>query len=293
MKLNTDKLVKFGVPCSVIYPIVFAPFEISHDGHPMILPSVGGIVYNVKVGDPAFGWQGDHIEPCVSAVSDEKDRNSRKNRSLNSLACIGNRVRITSGDAKGSEGVVTGFHGGVEHVLIDFSDEVLSKINYGDSMLIEAYGQGLEIDGFKEIRVVNIDPALFIKIAEVKENKLSIKVRKKVPPYLMGSGLGFNDISSGDYDIMVSDQKILEKYRLNDLRLGDIVAIEDHDCLYGRTYKKGMLTIGIVVHSSSFLSGHGPGVTTILSGKAKQFDLVFDDNANIADILKIGRRRNG
>ena len=44
-------------------------YRIDRDGVPFVLPGTGGIAYNVKVGDPAFGWAGDHIEPGVSTAA--------------------------------------------------------------------------------------------------------------------------------------------------------------------------------------------------------------------------------
>jgi hypothetical protein len=40
-------------------------FSLGHDGMSTVLPGVGGITYNVKIGDGVFGWAGDHVEPGV------------------------------------------------------------------------------------------------------------------------------------------------------------------------------------------------------------------------------------
>ena len=40
----------------------------------MILPATGGISYNVRSGDSAFGWSGDHVEPGVSIRNREQYR---------------------------------------------------------------------------------------------------------------------------------------------------------------------------------------------------------------------------
>jgi len=51
----------------VVSPIVSkSAYKISSDGRPVVLPGVGGITYNVRVGDPASGWEADHVEPGVS-----------------------------------------------------------------------------------------------------------------------------------------------------------------------------------------------------------------------------------
>ncbi len=41
--------------------------------------------------------------------------------------------------------------------------------------------------------------------------------------------------------------------------------IEDHDNKNGPHYKQGAVSIGVIVHSDSFTSGHGP-VIKVLSG---------------------------
>ena len=40
------------------------------DGKGAVLPGMYGITYNVKCGDRAFGWAGDHVEPGVSIDDD-------------------------------------------------------------------------------------------------------------------------------------------------------------------------------------------------------------------------------
>jgi hypothetical protein len=42
------------------------------------------------------------------------------------------------------------------------------------------------------------------------------------------------------------------------------------------------VTIGVVVHSDSTVSGHGPGVTALLTGPASCLRPVRDNRANIA-----------
>ncbi len=48
---------------------------------------------------------------------------------------------------------------------------------------------------------------------------------------------------------------------LDNLRLGDLVAIRDSDISYGCIYRKGSMTVGIVTHSDCVIVGHGHGVT--------------------------------
>ncbi|MEM3609108.1 MAG: DUF4438 domain-containing protein, partial [Candidatus Bathyarchaeia archaeon] len=77
------------------------------------------------------------------------------------------------------------------------------------------------------------------------------------------------------------------QYGLDDLRLGDLVAILDADNSYGRIYRQGAVSIGIVVHTNCVTSGHGPGVTTLFTSPTGKIIPRIDEKANIASLLKL------
>lgn len=284
LKTNIKKLVIQSVQGKIHHPLAPYPYRISHEGEPRVLPATGGITYNVKVGDPAFGWEGDHIEPGVSI----RNENSKENGALCLFSCIGNEARVITGDAKGAKGYVTGVHGGIDHVLIYFKEEDLEKMAIGDSILIKAYGQGLKLTDFPSIKVMNIDPDLFMKIGIKEENgKIKVPVTAVVPPYLMGSGIGASNAYSGDYDIMTADKDEIIKNGLDKLRFGDLVLLKDCDNTYGRGYLKGAVSIGVVVHSDCIKMGHGPGITTIMTCKEGLIEGVITEDANLANYLNI------
>ncbi|MEM3815863.1 MAG: DUF4438 domain-containing protein [Candidatus Bathyarchaeia archaeon] len=104
---------------------------------------------------------------------------------------------------------------------------------------------------------------------------------------IMGSGLGADQTYSGDYDIQMFDESVVKEYGLEDLRLGDLVAIQDADSSYGRVYLKGAVTIGIVVHSNCVISGYGPGVITLLTSRSGKIVPRISADANIARILNL------
>jgi len=262
-------------------------YNVSPDGQPVILPGVGGITYNVRVGDPAVGWESDHVEPGVSIKSsDQGERNA--NAGLNLLACIGNRARVVSGEAKGEEGVVTGKHGGIEHVLLDFQPAVLERLVIGDKIMIRARGLGLKLLDYPLIKVMNLDPVLLEAMPWQGQDKaLHVPVTHVIPAAVMGSGLGSSHAYSGDYDIQLADPSVVEEHGLGDLRLGDVVGLLDSDHTFGRTYRKGALSIGVVVHCDCVGSGHGPGVTSILACSSGQIRPVIDGGANLASYLGI------
>jgi hypothetical protein len=291
LRTNVDKLVKMSVVGEVVSPVYGrGVYTISAAGIPMVLPGVGGITYNVRVGDPACGWQADHVEPGVSIENKENDPRYGQgaNTALNVLSCVGNEAVVVAGDAKGAKGVVTGKHGGIEHVLVDFQSEVFEKLMLGDKLLVKAFGVGLKLLDFSEITAMNIDPRFLEALNAVPNgDKLEIPVTHIVPAAIMGSGLGANQTYSGDYDIQLFDENTRKEYGLDDLRLGDLVAILDADHTYGRIYKQGAVSVGIVVHTNCITSGHGPGVTTLFTSSTGKIIPKVDAKANIAAILKL------
>ncbi|HET6371531.1 MAG TPA: DUF4438 domain-containing protein [Nitrospiria bacterium] len=294
MRTNEEALVKFAVQGGVMYPRCYG-WEVSRTGEPSMLPSVGGITYNVKVGDPVFGWAGDHIEPGVSLTSDPSKLTQDPNRAFNAYSCVGNQAVVITGEAKGAKGFVVGHHGGVEHVMVDFDDKTLERLTHDDKVLIRAHGQGLRVLDHPDLKIYGLDPALFKKfrIREAARGKLEVPVAAVVPGKLMGSGLGHSDIFKGDYDIQTSDPAAIRRHGLERLRFGDLVAITDHDASFGWSYREGAVTVGVVVHSDSTLAGHGPGVQTLITSSGGALLPKIDPQANIGAYLGAGRWRPG
>lgn len=291
LRTNADKLVKISVMGEAASPVLGGSvYKISATGTPSILPGVGGITYNLRAGDPACGWEADHVEPGVSVENKENDprHGQEANAAFNVLSCVGNEAIVVSGDAKGAKGVVTGKHGGIEHVLVDFQPETLEKLMLGDKILVKAFGVGLRLTDFPDIKVMNMDPH-FLEVLNPKPNgeKLEVPVTHIVPAAIMGSGLGANQTYSGDYDIQLFDEKVIEQYGLEDLRIGDLVAIIDADHSFGRIYRQGAISIGIVVHTNCVTAGHGPGITSLMTSPSGKIIPEIDAKANIAYLLKL------
>jgi hypothetical protein len=291
LRTNADKLVKISVMGEVASPVVGRSiYNVSATGTPSVLPGVGGITYNVRVGDLACGWEADHVEPGVSVENKENDPRYGQgaNAAFNVLSCVGNETVVVNGDAKAAKGVVTGKHGGIEHVLVDFQPETTEKLMLGDKVLVKAFGVGLKLLDFPDIKAMNIDPS-FLKTLKPRAQgeKLEIPVTHMVPAAIMGSGLGANQTFSGDYDIQLFDEKVIEQYGLEDLRLGDLVAIIDADHSFGRIYRQGAITVGIVVHTNCVTAGHGPGVTSLFTSTTGKIIPRIDAKANIAKLLRL------
>jgi hypothetical protein len=158
----------------------------------------------------------------------------------------------------------------------------------GDKVLVKAFGVGLKLLDFPDIKVMNMDPRLLDALdPKSVGDKLEVPVTHVIPASIMGSGLGANHTFSGDYDIQLFDEQVRKEYGLDDLRLGDLVAIKDADHSYGRIYKQGAMSIGIVVHTNCVISGHGPGVTTLFTSSRGKIVPRIDDKANVALLLKL------
>jgi len=290
LRTNDEKLVKISVMGEIASPTIRSVYNVSATGAPLVLPGVGGITYNLRVGDPACGWEADHVEPGVSVENKENDARSGQaaNTAFNVLSCIGNKAIVVTGDAKGAEGTVTGKHGGIEHVLVDFPSEILEKLVLGDKILVKALGVGLKLVDFPEIKVLNMDPALLEAWSiEPNGDKLEVPVTHIVPAAIMGSGLGANQVNSGDYDIQLFDKTVVEQYGLESLRLGDLVAIIDADHSFGRIYRQGAISVGVVIHTNCVTAGHGPGVTTLITSPDGKIVPKLGKEANIANLLKL------
>lgn len=259
-----------------------SPYRVSRDGNAFCLPGPGGIVYNVRTGDSAYGWMADHVEPGVTAFNSDE----AQNYCLQNLVCVGNEARVVSGDAKGDKGVVVGTHAGAEHVMIDFPADTLEKLVYGDKIMIRMVGKGLVFEDYPAIKTLRMSPRLVeaMGLRNGSNGKLIAPVVANVPPQFMGSGIGRTS-ERGDYDIMTGDREALAEHGLDKLRLGDFVAILDHDNRFGRGYRRGAITIGVVVHGDCHMGGHGPGVAPLFTAVEPVIEPVIDADANLAVVL--------
>lgn len=289
MEINEDRLIEQSVVGEITHPLKSrSPYDISAEGDPVVLPGTGGITFNARVGDSAIDWEADHVEPgaSFSHMEDKAGRRKKSNYAFNVMSCIGNEAELISGEAEGEKGTVVGKHGGIEHVMVDFPDYTLRELRIGDQVQISAKGVGLKFTNIESVKPINCSPKL-IQELELDWNgeEMTVPVTHVIPAKIMGSGLGADSTNRGDYDIQMFDEEIVEEYKLDELRFGDIVAITDADHSYGRIYRSGAVSVGVVVHSRSVISGHGPGVTTLMTSADGAINPVQEKNANLATIL--------
>jgi hypothetical protein len=282
LKTNEDKLIVTAVQGVIQPPSVRGAYTTNWKGEPYIPMGMASINYNVTVGDTTYGWaSADHVEPDVTIQGRDKDVPS--DCALAILACIGNEAVVVSGDAKGEKGVFTGRHAGSDD-MVWFPKDVMEKLALDDKIQIKACGVGLKIEGFEDIKVNKMSPRLLHSMGiTIEDDHLVVPVALEVPGWLMGSGIGSEPFTETvDYDIQTTCPEYVEEYDLKKLRLGDIVAIRDHYDAYGRGRYKGAVTIGVVIHGFSDISGHGPGVNPILSALPGRIKTRIDPDANTA-----------
>lgn len=284
---NASDLVAVSVAGRVANPGFSAlpaePYRLTAEGKAFLWPTFGGIVYNVSVGDSAFGWSGDCVHPSVSIAHPD----ANKNRGLNIFACVGNRATVTSGAAKGATGTVTGKSGRFsDQVIVHFDRATRQKIAVDDQIMIAAEGVGMSLADHPGIAFKSLAPALFDKLPKTVENGvLKMGVGATVPPHMVGAGAGLTS-EGGSLHIQSTDRAELARHGLDKLRLGDVVAIADTDSRYNHGYLRGAMSIGIVGQTDGPRAGYGPGMTVVMTAPDGQLSC-YEAAANIADILEL------
>jgi len=279
---NAAQLVEMAVFGNISQPTLRYPgYTLNQDGVGQVLPGMSGVVYNARVGDPAFGWAGDHVEPGVSIANPE----SGPEYALHYLTCIGNKAIVTSGLAKGAEGIVTGEHA---RLLVDFPPEVNDLLCVGDTVQIRALGRGLELTDYPHITLKKCSPALIegMGIQAIDSRKIRVPVVMELPIRIMGSGAELNP-DYVDQDLMSGDRELMAALGIDKMRLGDLVVINHADHRFGRGYREGAVSIALCIHGDSVMTGHGPGILTLMTCPESCIEWVIDPTANIAKILNI------
>ncbi len=287
VRTNADRLVCVSVMGQIASPgfpgLPAEPYRLDADGRPFLLPTYGGIVYNVSVGDSAYGWLADCIHPGVSiALKDD-----RGNRGLNILACVGNLAVVMSGGAQGARGIVTGKSGRFsEHVIIHFEKAVREKMAIGDKIVVRAKGVGLELPDHASVKIKSCAPELLenLEVTTNSAGQLSVPVVGMVPAHLLGAGAGLTS-EGGSLHIQTQDRAAIKEAGLDTLRLGDVVALTDYDSGWNHGYLRGAVGIGVIGQGDSPRAGYGPGVTLLMTSVGGGIDPVITPGVNLKDIF--------
>ncbi|MGY6695836.1 MAG: DUF4438 domain-containing protein [Roseinatronobacter sp.] len=282
-RLNTNEatLVEMAVAARISDPAVrpgqYIPYP---DGRATMLPGMFGIAYNVRCGDRAFGWAADHVEPGVSI----DDADSGRHHALHYLNCIGNDAIVTSGMAAGARGIVIGEHA---RILVQFSPEAHDLMAPGDQIQLMTLGNGLTLTDYPGIELKKMSPRLLHSM-NITENggRLHVPVAMELPIRIMGSGAELN-AEYVDQDLMSGDRALMAELGVDQMRLGDIIAIRHADHHFGRSYRTDAVTIALCIHGDSVMNGHGPGILTLMTARNGEIDFSVDPAANIATCLKL------
>ncbi len=260
------------------------PYRLDAQGRAFLWPTFGGVVYNVSVGDSAFGWSGDCVHPGISIAHPD----ANKNRGLNVFACVGNAALVVSGAAQGAKGVVTGKSGRFsDQVIIHFDVETRRRIAVDDRILVRAEGVGLAVPDCPGVSVKSLAPSLFdILPKRLEDGVLKIGVVATVPPHMVGAGAGLTS-EGGSLHMQSTDRAELAAHGLDALRLGDVVAIADTDSRYNHGYLRGAMSIGIVGQTDGPRAGYGPGMTVVMTAPAGELGCYEAPGTNIADLLDL------
>jgi hypothetical protein len=283
---NEDRLVVVSVMGHIVQPsfpgLPAEPYRLAADGTPFLLPTYGGIVYNVSVGDSAYGWLADCVHPGVSIAFP----NENGNRGLNVFACVGNQAVVMNGEGKGSKGVVTGKSGRFsEHVIVHFCKADRKKFAINDKIVIRSCGVGMALADHPEIKLKSLSPELLHALnPESLAGRLRVPVVATVPAHLIGAGAGLTS-EGGSLHIQTTDRAEIAARRLDQLRLGDVVALEDYDSRYQHGYLRGAAGIAVIGQTDGPRAGYGPGMTLLMTGTSRQIEPVIQPNVNLVDLL--------
>ena len=285
---NHDRLVTLSVMGHIAHPsfpgLPAEPYRLAADGTPFLLPTYGGIVYNVSVGDSAYGWAADCIHPGVSIAFPSENGN----RGLNTFACVGNEAFGMSGEGKGTRAVVTGKSGRFsEHVILHIPKAARTRLAIGDKIVIRASGVGLSLPELPEVRLKSLSPQLFHALGATSiAGRLEVPVVACIPPHLIGAGAGLTS-EGGSLHLQTTDRAELAAKQLDRLRLGDIVALEDYDSRYQHGYLRGAVGIAVVGQTDGPRAGYGPGMTLLMTDPTGAIEPIRKDSVNLIDLLDL------
>ena len=289
VRTNSERLISVSVMGQIASPgfpgLPAEPYRLDAEGKPFLLPTYGGIVYNVAVGDSAYGWLADTIHPGVS-ISLKDDMG---NRGLNLFACVGNTAVVMSGDARGAKGVVSGKSGRFsEQVIIHFAKADRLKMAIGDKINVRSVGVGMELADHPDIKLKSCSPEFLenLEVTTGADGKLHVPVVAVVPPHLLGSGAGLTS-EGGSLHIQSADKSALKEAGLDGLRLGDVVALSDYDSSWNHGYLRGAVGIGVVGQGDSPRAGHGPGITLLMTSALNGINPVVTPGVNLKSVFSL------
>jgi hypothetical protein len=244
------------------------PYAVAFDGRPYLPTGDAGVVLGIELGDRIDATDTDHVAPGFTVVhADPAARHA-----LTSLSCVGNPVVIRSGAAAGATGFVVGKRGEAGRVIVSVAQDVLATVRPGDAVSVRAYGQGATLS-VPEVSLLNLDPRLLPQLPISVGDAVEVGVRCVLPSKVCGNGIG-RPAHAWDVDLTLPD----DTATLAVLHFGDLVAVTDLDARANLGYRRGVVTVGVIVHGPSPLPGHGPGFLPLVSGPAAGLRVGVEDD---------------
>ncbi len=283
---NADKLITIAVQGQIAPAQPSTSYTTTWDGKPKMAIGIGGINYNLHLGDKIFGWaNGDRATVGVAATG--LGEGGFATAWLHHTG-IGNEVKVMTGSAKGEKGVIIGKFSNM--ALLHFDTAALDKLAIGDTIQAKARSTGLAIDGFDDVHPHGVDPKLLDKMGLRNiDGKLEVPVVMEIPGEIAGQGSGGSSLA-GHWHVQTCYPPDIKKYHLDELRFGDLVLLKDIQTDYGKGFYRGGATLGVVVSGPSDISGLGIGVIPILSTRFGKLTARIEPTANVGHYLGIERR---
>ncbi len=190
---NKDKLLTLAVQGRVAPAQPSTGYSPSWDGKLEMRIGIGGINYDLKIGDKVFGPAAAD-RATVGVATEAVGVGDFAGAYLNFTA-IGNEVRILNGEGKGEKGVIVAKFN--NNVLMHFDDQTLEKLAIGDKIQVKARGTGLAIDGFDDVLAINVTPEILEQsVSRTADGKLEVSVVKEIHAEIVGQGAGRSSLSS-------------------------------------------------------------------------------------------------
>jgi hypothetical protein len=164
-----------------------------------------------------------------------------------------------------------------EHVIVHFAPEVLEQLAIEDKVLVRAHGRGLALADYPDVQLKSMSPRLLdaLEVEPDGPGAIAVPVAAEVPAFLVGAGSGLMH-ESGCIQIQTDHAARLSEHGLDELRLGDVVAVRDYDSRGGN---------GVVVHGDSPRAGYGPGLTVTMASTSNRIRPVVRGERNVAELL--------
>jgi hypothetical protein len=157
---------------------------------------------------------------------------------------------------------------------------------------IKAFGRGLALLDYPHIELKKMSPRLLeaMRIEAIDARRIRVPVAMELPIRIMGSGAELNS-EFVDQDLMSGDRDLMRETRIDEMKLGDLIAINHADHRYGRSYREGAVSIALCIHGDSVMTGHGPGILTLMTCAEPCIEWVIDPQANVGNYLGLSGDR--